>query len=317
MINFTRVASGARSAQNLRRVVLQGLFGLALIAAAGLAAVPLAQATAPSNAGGVLLLHVESNVPYEYGTFDHCGDLKLSDPAKAVTRLAGDGLPRLVGVYAVFPPDSVGSVRAFSFGIRYSQGVQVVGQAPCNTGGMSIALNGWPSSNGGMSVHIMEEGVKKGRIIPLYWFAIRGKSKGSFEVIPHPVPKLAGRFVTAEVPYEQEAIIGYGKIGIDQDGFVPAPGARAVLAPCCVDDCWLLTRQECDLYRGDFLGVGMTCSNSPCREDAYLGGCCLPAGCRMLTLVDCSREGGIPLGESVRCDSVPCPKPSPVVAPPK
>lgn len=278
------------------------------LAVACLAAVPTAMAQAPTNHGGVLVLHVESDVPYEYGTFDHCGDLVLTDPAKAVTRLPADGVPRLVGVYAVFPPDSVGSIRGFSFGIRYSGGVRLVGESPCNAGGMSIALSDWPASGGGMSVQIMEEGVKRARAIPLYWFAISAKSKGTFEVIPHPVAKIAGRFVDAGEPRAQEPIAGYGRIGIGEDGFVPTPGGRALVGPCCVEECRRLTKQECELYRGDFLGYGATCDNLPCREEAYLGGCCLPEGCEMMTLVKCARRGGASLGEGVSCGAAPCPQ---------
>ena len=176
---------------------------------------------------------------------------------------------------------------------------------------MYIGMNGWPASNGGMSVHVMPEAIKSGRMVPVYWLAISCKGKGSFEVIPHPVPKLAGRFVGVEVPYSQEPIAGYGRIGFDSDGFVPVPAARAEVAPCCVDDCYLLTKPECELYGGDFLGYGKTCDNIPCRDDAYLGGCCLPGGCQMLSLRDCARSGGTSLGEGVKCGDVPCPDSSP------
>jgi hypothetical protein len=317
MISFVRNFRDAGATRRWRRGVLRVIFCVAVVPVAGLVAVSAAWGTAPTNRGGVLLLHAEGDRPYDYGTLDHCGDLSLLDPARAVTRLPGDGVPRVVGVYAVFPPDSVGSVKAFSFGIRYSENVRIVGQAPCNAAGMSIAMNGWPASNGGMSVHIADEGVKKSRIIPLYWFAIMSKGKGSVELIPHPVPKLAGRFVTAEVPYQQEPIAAYGRLGFESDGFVPTAGARPVMGSCCVDQCWLLTRQECEQYRGIYLGDGMTCDHDPCRDDAYLGGCCLPSGCEMLSLVACSREGGTPLGEGVRCDSLPCPQPKTTGAPSK
>jgi hypothetical protein len=317
MIDFARTVPGARPVLHPRRGLLRGFSCLAMVAATGLASVSVGWAAVPSNAGGVLVLHVESEVPYEYGTFDHCDDLVLSDSTQVVTRLPGDGIPRLVGVYAVFPPDSVGAIKAISFGIRYSEGVRIVGQAACNAGSIFIAMNKWPASNGGMSVHFPVEAERRARVIPLYWFALLSKGEGSFELVPSPLAKLAGRFVTVEVPSRQEAIAGYGRIGFDSDGFVPTPGARAVLAACCVDQCWLLTKQECEQYRGYFLGIGMTCVNSPCREDAYLGGCCLPEGCEMLTLVDCARGGGTPLGEGVRCDSLPCPKPMGAGAPPK
>lgn len=318
MISIHRAVPGARPARNLRGRLFRGLSGLAMVAATFLGWMGAGWAATPSDRGGVLMLNAENLYPYEYGTLDHCGELSLSDSAQAVTRLPGDGIPRLVGVYAVFPPDSVGAIRAFSFGIHYTENVRIVAQVPCNGGGIAISMNGWPASNSGLSVHVPAEVEKRSRVIPLFWLAVLSKGKGSLELTPHPVPKLAGRFVTVEVPYGQEPIIGYGRIGFDQDGFVPQPGDPGVVAPCCcVDGCWLLTKQECSLYRGDFLGIGMTCDNSPCRDDAYLGGCCLSDGCKMLTLVDCSRSGGIPLGEGARCDSLPCPQPTGSGAPPK
>ncbi len=289
------------------------VLGALLTGEAGL--VSTARAKAPTNAGGALLLNVE-DFGYEYGVLDYCRSLQLTDPAKAVTRLPGDGIPHIVGLYAVFPPDSVGSVLGFSFGIRYSGGARLVTSGPCDAGGMSIAQNGWPASNGGISAAITKERVKTGRAIPLYWFVIVAKSKGSFEVIPHPMANLAGRLVTTEIPYAGEPVVDYGRIDVDQDGYVPQPGPRAILAPCCVDVCCMLTKHECELYQGEFLGYGMTCDNLPCGDDALLGGCCLPSGCVLLTLRDCSRSGGIPLGEKVRCDSIPCPKPEPGSAAP-
>lgn len=311
MTRCTRTALGAPPVRFLRRRLPRVCCRLAMVAVTCLLQLSTAWATAPTNSGGVLLLHVERETPYEYGTFDHCGELGLTAPASAATRLPGDGIPRLVGIYAVFPLDSIGAIRAFSFGVRYTENVRIVGQVPCNAGGMAISMAGWPASGGGISVHIPSEVETRSRVIPLYWFAVLSKGPGSIELTPHPMPKLAGRFVTIEVPYEQEPIVGYGRIGFNQDGFEPSPGPRAVLAPCCVkDECWLLARPECETYHGDFLGVGMTCDNRPCRDDAYLGGCCLPEGCKMLTLVDCSRDGGSPLGEGVQCDSLPCPKPA-------
>jgi len=317
MIDVTRTVPGAGPVLHLRRGLLLGFFCLAIVAATGLASVSVGWAAVPSNAGGVLVLHVESKAPYEYGTFDHCDDLVLSDSTQAVTRLPGDGIPRLVGVYAVFPHDSVGAIKVISFGVRYSEEVRIVGQSACNAGGIFIANNSWPASNGGMSVWFPGGVEESARVIPLYWFALLSKGEGSFELTPNPLAKLAGRFVTVEVPSQQEAIAGYGRIGFGSDGFVPTPGARPALAACCVDQCWLLTKPECEMYRGYFLGIGMTCDNIPCREDAYLGGCCLPEGCEALTLVDCARSGGTPLGEGVRCDSLPCPKPMGTGAPPK
>jgi hypothetical protein len=312
MMTCIRTAPETAAARRLAWAPILRFARLAMAAtvAVALAPAPAAWALAPTNAGCVFVLNVESEIPYESGTFDHCGELLLADPSKAVTRLPGDGRPRLVGLYAVFPPDSVGSLRAFNIGIRYSGGVRIWGEAACNAGGLFIGMEGWPASNGGMSVQIMDEGVKKSRVIPLYWFALSAKSAGSFEVIPHPLPKLACRIVGTDFPPVEEAVMGYGRIGVDQDGFVPTPGGRAVLAPCCVGEygCWNLTKSECEHYHGDFLGYGMTCSNSPCREDAWLGGCCLATGCEMLTLVDCSRQRGTPLGEHVPCEATPCPQ---------
>ena len=280
--------------------------GLVLLLAGALPA-----SAGPTNRGGALLLSFHPDAVYELGTLDHCDQLGLTDPGSAVLRLPADGTPRIVGLYAVFPADSVGTMKAISFGLRYSENVRLVAAGPCNGGGMEIAMNGWPRSHGGISVHVMPEGVTTARIIPVYWFALMARGPGSFEVIPHPMPRLGGRIVSTDVPPVDEPIVDFGRIGFDAEGYLPVTGVAAPIGACCVEDrCWLLTRRECELYSGGWMGAGVGCDHDPCRPEAW-GGCCLDGGCEPMTLVECARRGGIPLGIGVNCGDRPCPGPEP------
>lgn len=288
------------------RSLAGGLLLAALLWAAGAGPVW----AGPTNRGGALLLTFQPDAVYELGTFDHCDQLTLAGPEAAVLRVPADGAPRIAGLYAVFPEDSVGTIRAISFGLRYSPSVRIVGSGPCNAGGMEISMNGWPRSYGGASVHIMPEGVKAARIIPIYWFALLAREGGTFEVIPHPMPRLGGRMANADVPPVDAPIVDFGRLGFDTDGYLPQTGLDAPVGACCVDgQCWLLTRRECSVYGGVWFGTGIGCEHEPCRDEA-LGGCCLDTGCEPMSLIECVQSGGVPLGVGVRCGDRPCPPPA-------
>lgn len=275
---------------------LGGLSGLGWLGAA-----PVALA-GPTNQGGALVLRVEDGATYEVGTYDHCGQLTLSDSNSIRTRLPGDGKPHLVGLYAVFPADSVGSVKALGFGIRYSPNVRLLGCAACSGGGLEILMNGWPASGGGTSFNVMPDAVRQSRIIPLYWFALSCRGEGTFEVIPHPMARIAGRFANADFPPLETPIADYGRIGFNRDGHVAESGAAPLVGASCVaGECWRLTRHECSVYGGVWLGENADCEAEPCRDDARLGGCRFAAGCDTLSALDCARAGGYFLGEGVGC----------------
>jgi hypothetical protein len=199
-------------------------------------------------------------------------------------------------------------VKAIGFGVRYSENVRLVGQGSCSGGGLEIIMNGWPASHGGTSFNVMPDAVQVGKIIPLYWFAVSCRGEGTFEVIPHPAPKLGGRFVNTDYPPLETPIADFGRIGFDRDGYVPAPGPEPKVGAACVQgECRLLTRRECELYQGVWLGENATCVSEPCRDDARLGGCWLAAGCDTLTALNCAKAGGYFLGEGIGCGQRPCP----------
>ncbi len=261
-----------------------------------------------TNAGGVLILHVEDR--YELGSYRMCGSLSLEYREQAVTRLPGDGQPYLVGCYAAFPPGHPGHVRALSFGIRHTQNVRVISLGPCNEGGMIIPSQEWPASGGGVSLPFPAHMTKAGELASIYWFAVLSDGEGFLELTPHPVYRLGGTFVDAEMPPREESITGYGRIGFDQDGYLPMPGESHLRGACCTPEgCWIRTELECRHYEGVFLGVGAGCGSEPCGDFALKGGCCLQEGCEEHTWMNCILLGGHFLGEGVLCDSVPCPDP--------
>lgn len=286
-------------------LALAGLLLLAGLFCAG------TTSAARTNRGGALVLHVEGEARYEYGSLANCASLALTDPDAAVIEAPSDGKVRLVGLYAVFPPDSVGSIKALSYGIRYSPNVRIVGWGACSGGGLELLLNAWPASHGGISVNIDPSAVRESRVIPLYWFALSCLGPGSFEVIPHPMAKFAGRFVNTDAPPLESPVVDYGRIGFGSPGKLAHPGPTPPIGPCCLDQCWLLTPYECEVYSGLWLGENSRCEEEPCGQAPRLGGCCVDDGCDALTAVECARAGGYFLGEGVACPAQgPCPPPT-------
>jgi len=270
---------------------------------------PCATASAlVTNDGGVLLLHVASDIAWEPGEQDPCEGAPLESWDQARTRLPADGIPRLVVLYAAFPPDSTGEVAGTCWGVRYSEQVKLWSSGSCSPGGFDLPNMGWPASDGGISV--VNQPFKlalKGKPVPLYWFAVSSKEPGFLEIVPNPNPQLGGKFGNTDALAFLSPVAGYGRIGFDADGYVPEPGSRPPEGACCLDICYALAKNECDFYQGIFLGSGTTCDNDPCGPDALKGACCLTGGCEMFTLLDCARLGGVSLGEAVSCGNRPCP----------
>jgi hypothetical protein len=261
------------------------------------------------NEAGVLLLHAYTGRDWELGQPGCFPDSLLQDPELVTTRLKGDGMPHLVRVYAGFASDTVSEIAAFSFGIRYSDNVRILSSGACIGDGMEIPNSGWPASGGGIMANCSPP--VRGRMIPLYWFAMSAKGPGFFEIVPHPLLNAGARFASGSMPPHVAAITGFGKLGFDLEGFSPIPGTKEVEGGCCVGSCFPLSSIECAYYRGTFLGTNVKCDQLPCGENPLRGGCCLPAGCEEHSALDCARLGGIFLGEGVGCDSLPCPGPDP------
>jgi hypothetical protein len=302
-----RSGGGTTPARRSRPAAFPGwvlLLGAALLGMAGSSRADVLV----TNAGGVFVLHAPSMNPWEPGTVDACEQAPPASLSQVQTRLPADGVPRLVILYAYFPPDSSALVLGTCFGIRYSKNVKVWSYGACTSGGFELPNDGWPASGGGNSVaNSHAKLAESGKPVSIYWFAVSAKGPGFFETTPNPGQNFGGKFGNTDIPAHLEPIAGYGKIGFDLDGFAPAPGHPAVKGACCTDACWPLSEIECTFFKGIFLGPGATCTNEPCGPTPLTGACCLATGCEMFSLLDCAKMHGISLGEGVSCGSRPCP----------
>lgn len=89
------------------------------------------------------------------------------------------------------------------------------------------------------------------------------------------------------------------QIGALGQGCTTPPGA------CCFGStCQPLLAATCAAEGGEFRGVGVPCSPSPCASD---GACCLPSGsCQSVTEAECAAAGGRFLGTGISCASGGC-----------
>lgn len=282
--------------------------GLSLVVIA--AARPAAAQSLVTNAGGVLLLHVVSDAPFEPDTTNPCERLKPMTWDRVRTRIPADGVARLVVVYAAFPKDSTAELAGTCFGLRYGSGVRVEAQGACSSINFELPDSRWPQNGTGIAMTWSPtQVVKPGTFVPVYWFAVSSKKPASFELTPHPYPGYGARFANGDLRPFQMVVADLGAIGFDQDGKVPTPGGGvSKRGGCCLDGCYLVFESECNDYRGIFLGAGSSCDSQPCGPDAIKGACCLPSGCEMHSLYDCARLGGVSLGEGVPCGKTPCPR---------
>jgi hypothetical protein len=296
------VIPSARAVQRiLARLILIGLVMLA-------PALDRHPAQAATNRGGAFVLHACSGADSESDQTNGCpADSGVHRLSQVRVRLRGDGKPHLVKLFAAFPEDSLGEIAGTCFGIRYSANVRVWSSGACNGDGIEASAVGWPASGGGTTISLSPMG--RGTLIPLYWFLLSAKGPGYFEIVPHPLTSLGARFGNGSMPPRLEPVVGFGRIGFDVDGVLPVPGGETQTGGCCLEGCLVLSKVECDFYKGLFLGPNVkTCIEMPCSEHALKGGCCLPSGCEAHTPRDCARLGGDFLGEGVDCDSLPCPQ---------
>jgi len=303
------------AASTLRRALATlalGVLFTATTAAAQEASDPFAGGPIPKNSGGVLILHLASNDAWQADSTDFGRRLAPSSREGVVTRVPTDDVPRLVVLYALFPPDSAALVMGATFGIKYSPGVRVTAQGPCRGVSLTYPDPKWPASGGGnVTAFNPAQILAAGEWLPVYWFALASASPGYFEVAPNPSFNLGGKFGNAEALPHLESIVGYGRIvfGAEGEGTVPAPGERLERGACCTKlGCWPdLSRLECEYYRGTYLGPQASCQDFPCDEDAIKTACCLPDGsCEMLRIPDCVKAGGVSRGRGLACDAVPC-----------
>ena len=219
-----------------------------------------AAALAGPNAGGTLIVHWNSAVPFMTNAYYADGGLTDCDAAVVqmppATQFSG-GLPpeserRTWFVYAVFPPGSSPRLKGVAFGLNYNRFVDPVGVrvlyelAPPGTVEIRTTSPAWPLPNSGTSMvflNTMTDWVNQ-----VYVFGGFGSEGEFFEVRPHPINP--SQFGDDSVPPILDDIAGYGSIGFGIDGMAPCPAAIGACCNTATGECQLLTEADCDALGG-------------------------------------------------------------------
>jgi hypothetical protein len=281
----------------LRAVLAVGLFS-ALAAEGAPAAKPA------DDRGGVLYLTLAPDVEYVKGG-KYCGRSAHPAPAEAMVSGGTSAKPQIAYLMAAWPDSAKPELGAVTFGLRYSDGIEILRWGACQNV-LQAGTSDWPSSGEGMAI-AMSGHIDSSRVVELGWFAILAPEPGKVEVIPHPNPQFASRFATARNPQESP-IADLGVLGFGEPGRVPImewPGP-AIGAACVRDSvCAMLTELEAGYYgeKTVWFGAGTRCSWELCRPDAPLGACCFPdSSCERLRERDCYLRHGTFQGEGSRCE---------------
>ncbi len=259
--------------------------------------------------GGVLYLSLAPELEFSYSG-RYCGLSATPLPSEAMLSIPPSRKPRIAYLICAWPDSARPEIGAVTFGIRYTDGINILRWGVCQNV-LQAATSNWPASGEGMAI-AMAGHADTSRVIELAWMAIDAPVPGTIEITPHPDPQLAARFATSTVPVEAP-IVDLGSIGFGRPGRAPVsvfPGPTTA-ATCVFDSlCALLTEAEAAYY-GElavYLGPGVACEPGICRPEAPAGACCLPEGrCAYVSRKECAARKGAFLGEGSDCDPDPCP----------
>ncbi len=281
------------------------------IACAAIPAQAAPERRQPDDHGGVLYLSLAPELAYN-DTTTFRGLSALPSPEQAIVSLGPSPKPRIAYVLAAFPPEANPELSVVSFGIRYTPGIRIV-RYGITPEAFQMATRDWPLRGEGMMLGWINGRADTTAVIEVGWLAILAEEAGRVDLVPHPDPQMAGRFVAANPP-EMAPIAALGSLGFGEPGFAPEPSFPGPdLGAACIYDsvCVMLTRAEGDYYRTGgavFLGEGVVCGAAGfCLPDAPRGACCLPDGaCKEVTRKECARSGGTYLADETRCQPSPC-----------
>lgn len=259
--------------------------------------------------GGVLYLTLAPELEFSYSG-RYCGLSATPRPEEAILNVPPSRQPRIAYLMCAWPDSVNPEIGAVTFGIRYTDGINILRWGVCQDV-LQAATSNWPASGEGMAIATAGH-VDTSRVIELAWMAIDAAIPGTIELTPHPNPQFAARFSTATVAVESP-IADLGSIGFGRPGRAPLPVLPGpTLGAACVHDsvCALITELEAAYYGPSvvYLGPGVPCRPDICRPGAPAGACCLPEGkCSYLTRKECAVGGGVYMGDGTDCDPDPCP----------
>lgn len=239
---------------------------LALAFALVLTLVGLCRAPAASagpNAGGVLILHANTNLQVSTEPTNYCGQSGLEQCAAAVTSLPGGGPEdqTVWFVLAAFSPEANPRLAGIAFGVNYDQEIVVSYYDGC--GDFELSMQNWPASGSGTA--ITWNSPHTGHLTEIYYFVGYGDvaEPRYFATAPHPTG--GGVFADDAVPGNIDPIAAYGVLGFNTPGSLPCGGER--VGACCfggIGGCEVIGADLCHFGDGVYQGDGTNCDPDPC-----------------------------------------------------
>jgi hypothetical protein len=232
----------------------------------------------PAQAGphefGVLVPHVNLQIEYTYGA-DYDGQSGVRDCSQLTT--SGPTSPERPLVWYVLASfaSSPGPVRLagleFGFGDYDASRVGFVDYGIAGKfgygGEIEVPFSGWPGPNSGVVMAWGQDHVHTEELVEIYWFSSYVYGDVQIPLGPDAYSG-SGGFATDGLPPVVDEVYDYGTLGFGVEGYNPC-GTPITRGACCVADiCQLVTRDECDMLGGRYMGDNTECFPNPCREDA-------------------------------------------------
>lgn len=214
-----------------------------------------------SNRGGTLFLHHDPSISYTDDFGEYCGATPLVDCQQASTRHDAAHESIVLSVIAAFDDESSPRLVATTFGLAYSDCVEIVDWGDC--GDLEIHQTDWPQSRTGTAVAWLTPQTEL--LVEVYWFVAYTKVEIPEQVRLTPHPTDGAWFADDSIPPRLDPIAGLGAFGFFVPGSAPCP-ERPVVGACCTGGggCRVLTATECQSRSGAYVGPGTTCDPNPC-----------------------------------------------------
>jgi hypothetical protein len=259
--------------------------------------------------GGVFIAHnpvgMMASVPAEGYCQAYKDNFAIMSCEEQVPQLMYDEfVPTIWFVLSAFPGDKMWCGTEFGFGQYNPDNYVFTLWGPCTPGGnLEIPSPGWPGPLEGTAI-VTTDAEWIGNFEPVYYF-----EGYMYDYLPGLIPLDVdpptgfGGWGNCLTPPESFAPACYPAMGLQMDGVPCCPSVPEFV--CCVgEDCYITTREDCDMMQGEWHPEWDTCDPNPCVLPRAV--CCVLEDCYITTEMACADMMGMWHPEWDTCDPNPC-----------
>lgn len=176
-------------------------------------------ARAGVNAGGVLLLHANTELVFSPDGSSYSGQSGIATCEQVVSQTQLGVVPTVIFAIAAFPTDSSPRISGASFGISYDSELITV-LAYGTSADFELPTPDWPAPASGTA--LTWNAPRTGTAIELYWFAAYSyEHPTTMAMAPH--PSQDATLADDAIPAVLDTIAVFGALGFGTPGAVPCP----------------------------------------------------------------------------------------------